>query len=248
MDDWHELVAMIVGLIRDEVSTNLPDHIRWRKDIEKLGSFTGLRCDDFGSDEPSYVKAVATMVSPPRLPDNVPPLPEYFVRPAMVDKVISKLEDNVTAPNTSAVVITGMGGAGKSLIASAVVQSKVIRRNFCHGILWLNDEAYGYNERKFLLNLVVLAKQFCELVLSRFYRQGRVFQYGTIEFKTVHEAQAHFLKWQNKHNLRCLLVMDSAWSLERGNDLFTAMFYCIGARFLSQMIMFSNQSATFCPY
>lgn len=229
MDDWHEVVATIVDLTSDEVSTNPPDPLRWRKDIEKLGSFTGLRCDDFGKDEASYVKAVASMVSPPRLPDTVPLLLDYFVRPAIVDEVTSKLEDGITGTNTRAIVITGMGGTGTSLIASAVVQSKGIRRKFCHGILWLNDGAYGYNERTFMLNLVVLAKQFRELVLSRFYRQGRAFQYETIDFKTVQDAQEHFFMWQNRHNLKCLLVMDSPWSLVRVKDLFPAsFFYCIG--------------------
>lgn len=220
MEDWRGLVAEIGDSTCNEVSTNLPNPLSWRKDIEKLGNLTGLRFKEFGSDEPSYVKAITNIVSPPRLPDTVPPLPNYFVRPAMVDDVISKLQNS-----TRHIVVTGMGGAGKTLAASAVAQSKDVRRHFCNGILWLNDKDGGYSEREFLMNLLALATQFRELVLSSFHRQGRFFQYDTPHaFKTLQEAQEHFLTLQNKNNLRCLLVVDNTWNLVRTKSFHVSFF------------------------
>lgn len=195
--------------------TNTPNSLNWCDDVEKIASRTGLRREDFDKDEQSYLKAITSMVSPPRLPDTMPPLPDHFVKPALVDDVILKFHNN-----TRNIVLTGMGGAGKSLIASAVVQSKDTRRYFYDGILWFNDEAHRYNERIFLLKLKCLANQFQALVLSRFFRQGRVFQFKPIDFKTVQDAQKYFHEWQKRHNLRCLLVVDNVWNLVRDNYVF----------------------------
>lgn len=80
------------------------------------------------------------------------------------------------------------------------------RRRFCYGTLWLNDKGGNDSQKSgFLRNLVRLAKQFRVLVESRFYQQGRAVQYGA----------KYGTKWQNKHHLKCLLVMDNIWNLVR---------------------------------
>lgn len=213
--DWCDFMAAISDSTGDATSTSLPDPLQWREYVENLGSLTGLRRKDFGEDESGYVKAIATMVSPPRRPENMPLLPDHFVKPAIVDDVISKFLETITERNAHHVVLTGMGGAGKSLIASAVIRDKLLLRHFEHGVLWLNDEARDYDEPNFLLNLNNLAAQFQDLVLSRFYRQGRASQYQPVNFTTVQDAQKYFLMWKNKQTLKCLLVVDSAWNLVR---------------------------------
>lgn len=205
---------------QDAKSTGPPDNLWCLEDTARLASLTGLRREDFGKDEPSYVKAIANMVSPPRLPDSVPELPDHFVRPTMVDDTKTKFLDNVTGNNPCHMAITGMGGAGKTLIASAVVHDTDIRQHFGDGILWFNDEAHGYKEHNFLLNLNAIAKQFQELVLKRCYRQGRVFQYESVYFKSVQEAQEYFGMWKKKHSLRCLLVVDNAWNSVRAQTFY----------------------------
>lgn len=203
------------GSTRNAESTTPPDHHHWLKDLEKLEQLTGLSLQDFDGHEPSYITTIATMVSPPMLPDTVPPLPHYFVTPAVVEHVISKFLDNAGGTSTLHAVVSGMGGSGKSLVVSAVVRDKAIRRYFSDGILWLNDNAYGYTEGIFLQNLMVLAKQFQELVLKGRYWQGRVFQHEAIDFNTIEDAKEYFLEWKKRHNLTCLLVVDSTWNMVR---------------------------------
>lgn len=200
---------------RDAKSASLPDPLHWRKDIEKLRELPGLRYEDFDNDEMSYAKAIAIMVSPPRLPVTVPPLPDHFVQPAIVDDIITTFVDKTIERNTRYMAVTGMDGTGKSLIASAVVRHKRLRRYFEHGILWLNDEARDYNEQDFLVRLSALGAQFQELVLSRFHRPGRASKHDHITFKNFQDAREYFLMWQTRHSLKCLLVVDNAWNLVR---------------------------------
>lgn len=128
--------------------------------MENLTKLTGLSFGGFKGDEPSIIDTIATMVSPPTLPDTVPPMPHYFVKPTAVKDVISMLLDDGRGTNTLHAVVSGMDGSGKSLIATAVVRDKSIRPYFSDGTLWLNDNAHSYNEGKLLQNLVVLAKEF----------------------------------------------------------------------------------------
>lgn len=228
-ETWGKFMVEVRGSTRNAESTTPPDRSHWRQDVEKLAKLTGLPFEGFKGDEPSYIATIATMVSPPTLPDTVPSLPHYFVTPTVVDHVISKLLDNGGGTNTPHAVVTGMGGSGKSLIASAVVRDKIIRRYFSDGILWLNDNAYGYTEDNFLQNLMVLAKQFQELVLRGRYWQGRVFQYESIAFNAIQDAQEYFLEWKKRHNLTCLLVVDNTWNMVRHK------VFLMGLPFVSSM-------------
>ena len=213
--EWQKLMEEIAKSTRDEVSTSLPDPMRWREDVGELVKLTGLRREDFREDEAGYVTAVAKIVSPPVLPATMPSLPDHFVNLHLVEDVISELLD--CAPNTEmrGVVLTGIGGAGKSVIASAVVRDKRIRRHFADGVLWLGQESGDFSEQRFLLKLDKLAQQFEEVVLSRRYRQGRDSQYNLNEFQSVSDAQGFFKMWQNKFNLQCLLVVDNTWNVVR---------------------------------
>lgn len=213
--DWRNLMDTIGGSTRDEESTSLPDPFHWREDIGKLKGLTGLRYKGFGTDEPSYVKAIVNMVTPPGFPRNVPSLPSYFVKPPIVDELISKLFHSVPGMNTKHVVVTGMGGAGKTLIASAVTRNKDIRRYFSDGILWMKDGRDSENYDSSLLSrLEGLARQFQNHLVLRFYRQGRVFQHEDPHFKNVQDAQEYFRMWQEKnHTLKCLLIVDDVWNL-----------------------------------
>lgn len=207
----------IGGPTRFETSTSLPDPLLWRRNAEKLGTRTGLRFDAFNGDEMSYIETIARIVSPPRLPDGLPSLPHYYVKPPLVDEVIRALIH--TAPRTPSrgVVLTGIGGAGKSVIATACARDKTLRRYFRDGILWLNDEPGEFSERRFLDQLNSLAKQFREFVLVRHYRQGprdkRASQAVDNTFKDLRTAQDFFIMWQKKFELRCLLVVDDAWNV-----------------------------------
>lgn len=208
---WSVLMEKNALSTRATKFGSLPDPGFWREDVGVLADLTGLR---FGGDKASYVKAIAGMLSPPRLPDAVPPLPDQFVKPSLVDSVISELLD--ISPGTSrGSVLTGIGGAGKSVIASAVARDKSIRRRFRDGVLWINDDPQEFGEESLLHQLKTLAKQFRELVLARHYRQGHAFQYDVPDFKDLRDAQDFFPMWQKKYDLQCLLVVDSAWTVVR---------------------------------
>lgn len=211
---WKELMHEIGGAGRDVRSTGLPDPLYWREDIRKLMPQTGLRREEFSSDKP-YMEAVARLVSPIRLPEIVPLLPRYFVRPPVVEDVISELLGSSRGCEPLYIAVTGMGGAGKSLIASAVTRDRKIRRRFTDGFLWLNDEPGDYSEQRLQSQLLTLSKQFRDFVLSRRFRQGPARKYHDADFENVKDATEYFAMWQKKYNLRCLLVVDGAWNTVR---------------------------------
>lgn len=216
--EWQRLMREVVASTRDGGCTSLPDPMCWREDVGKLAKLTGLRRNDFEEDEEDkkYVTAVAKLVTPPGLPALLPPLPEHFVNVQLVNEVILKLLDR-TSTEMPGVVLIGMGGSGKSVIASAVVRDKRIRRRFADGVLWLDQdqERGNFSEERFLHELDKLAHQFEEVVLSRRCRQGRVSEYNLGRFKSVSSAQGFFSMWQQKFNLQCLLVVDNTWNVVR---------------------------------
>lgn len=211
---WRALMEKTALSTRATDLASLPDPGFWREDVGLLAKLTGLRRSDFREDKASYVKAIAGMLSPPRLPDTVPALPDQFVKPSLVDSVISELL--AISPGISrGVVLTGIGGAGKSVIASAVARDKSVRRRFSDGVLWVKDDPQEFGENNLLRQLKTLAEQFRELVLARHYRQGHAFQYDKPGFKGLRDAQDFFAMWQQKYDLQCLLVVDSAWTVVR---------------------------------
>lgn len=213
---WRELMDKIGASTRHEGSTSFPDPRSWRQDIRSLQPLTGLRRADFGDDELGYLKAVASVVTPPRLPGNVPSLPFYFVKPPLVEHAISVLMNATT--NTRGLVLTGIGGAGKSLIASSVARDKDVRRHFGDGVLWLdvNSNTEVFDEKTLLSQLEKLAHQFRDFVLPRHFRQGgSASKYDNRAFEDIKDAQGFFDMWHGKHSLRCLLVVDNVWNLVR---------------------------------
>ncbi|CAM9733325.1 unnamed protein product [Scytosiphon promiscuus] len=214
--EWQILMEEIAASTRDG-SSSLPDPMWWREDLRKFIEVTGLRRENFREDkgdERDFVTAVAKVVAPPVLPGIVPPLPDHFVNVPLVDSLVSELLGCTTNNVVRGTALTGMGGAGKSVIASAVVRDKRIRRHFTDGVLWLDQEPGEYNEDIFLLELKKLAQQFEEVVLSRHYRQGRDVQYNMGDLTSVSRAQGLFQMWQKKYGLRCLLVVDNTWNVQ----------------------------------
>lgn len=113
------------------------------------------------------------LASPPRLPDSLPSS-NHFVKSPLVDEVAKELRHfSGSEAKPWDVVVTGMGGTGKSLASSAVARDKAIRRHFRDGVLWFDDNRGDFSDRWLLGQLSELAKQFRELVLVRHYQQGR---------------------------------------------------------------------------
>lgn len=211
--NWRAVMKEVAGDAHNVESTSLPDPLTWREDLRKLSTITGLRREEFGRhDETSFIKVVARIATPARLPDTIPPMPYHFVKPVLVDEVRTALLDDAKGDNMARrLVLMGMGGAGKTVIAAAIARDESVRRHFRDGVLWLNDEHGQFNEEILVSQLRALARQFQDVVLSRHYRQGRTFQYDPVEFKDWGHAGEFFVMWRRKFNLRCLLVVDGAW-------------------------------------
>ncbi|CAM9368085.1 unnamed protein product [Pylaiella littoralis] len=163
---WR-LLTMVWKAPAMVATPNLPDPLVWREDIERLAKMTGLRGADYGYNEASYVKSAARQITPPGLPHELPDLTELFVRPSLVDTVVSELEIIPPGKANYHTVLTGMGGAGKPLIASSIARNKAIRTRFRDGILWLENSPGDFSEKTFLLKLESLGHDFRERVLSR---------------------------------------------------------------------------------
>lgn len=217
---WRAFLEKIAKSTHKGDWSSLPDPSSWLKDIVQLGDLTGLRWKDFGGDELRYLHVVASTVSPPRLPDSVPQLPDYYVKVPLFTEAKSLLLHSI--PHASrGLVLTGMGGMGKSVIASALARDKDIRRRFCDGVLWLKDEPGDYSETRLVGRLSGLAKQFTELVLARHYRQGRKSQYNdNPNFKDLEDARDFFSMWQRKYDLECLLIVDNLWNVVSNSGRF----------------------------
>lgn len=69
---WRTFLEDIGLSTRFQESVSLPDPSVWRRDVGEIGGMTGLCRKNIKGDESGYIKAVARMVSPPRLPVQVP--------------------------------------------------------------------------------------------------------------------------------------------------------------------------------
>lgn len=74
------------------------------------------------------MEAVACLEWPIRLPEIVPPFPRYFVRPPVVEDVVSELLRSSQGCEPLHNAEIGIGGVGKSLIVSAITRDRRIRR------------------------------------------------------------------------------------------------------------------------
>ncbi|CAM9478134.1 unnamed protein product, partial [Sphacelaria rigidula] len=104
-----------------------------------------------------YRKYTRTMVTQPSVPGGLANIPTearsspsgYVERSDLVSEVVSSL----TAANASSApyVLFGMGGAGKTVLASSVVRNRDAREHFRGGIFWLSVGRAGENQRLALL-------------------------------------------------------------------------------------------------
>jgi hypothetical protein len=71
-----------------------------------------------------------------KLPHNVPtlpPSPKYVARP----KVLAEVKQLLLAQNTQPVVVRGLGGLGKSLLAASIARDEEVLEHFEDGVLWV---------------------------------------------------------------------------------------------------------------
>jgi len=114
-----------------------------REVLELLQEYISF--DDFGeleTDKPSETSTTQQQPVPTTTfrkgPFQAPPLPQFFVeRPEHLDAVKAPMLPESQTPGTLVVsAIYGLGGIGKSVLASALAHHPEIQDRYCDGILW----------------------------------------------------------------------------------------------------------------
>ncbi|HPR90925.1 MAG TPA: NB-ARC domain-containing protein, partial [Synergistaceae bacterium] len=129
-----------------------------------------------------------------RVPFLAPPLPEHFVpRPEKSDEVKRRLLTNI--PDRPGVLVVsalhGLGGIGKTVLASSLAHNDEVRDHFPDGILWAT-----LGQEPDLLSLL----------------SGWIQALGDYEFRpTTPEAASMHLSTL-LHDKTALLVVDDAWN------------------------------------
>ena len=148
---------------------------------------------------------------PPRLkdladiPPSVPSLSKAYVdRKAMREEAVNDLV-NKERNSTATVSLWGMGGGGKTVLASSVVRDTRVRSSFRHGIFWFH---FGRE-----------SKTNVAMILEQLARELAVSPTDTPllcpnKFDSADEAARHVSAIINSKNLRCLMVLDNVWDVE----------------------------------
>jgi glycerol-3-phosphate cytidylyltransferase-like family protein len=85
---------------------------------------------------PESKRKILTKEGVTKLPHNVPPLPpsqKYVARPA----VLAEVKQRLLAEDEQPLVVRGLGGLGKSLLATAIARDEEVLEHFEDGVLWV---------------------------------------------------------------------------------------------------------------
>ena len=139
------------------------------------------------------------------IPPAVPSFPKAYVeRTAMQEAAVSGLV-NEERNATVTVSLWGMGGGGKTVLASSVVRDNRVRSSFRHGIFWFHFGQEG--------------KASVALILGQLAREVAVAPTDTPhlcpnKFDSTDEVARHVSAIMKSKNLRCLVVLDNVWDVE----------------------------------
>jgi hypothetical protein len=104
-------------------------------DPERLELLLYQALRDLQPDGPEHVEALARRRIPP---PNIPDLPARFVpRPELLAEARAALLTPGTTEQAREVGLVAMGGAGKSVLASALARDEQVNQAFSDGIVWL---------------------------------------------------------------------------------------------------------------
>lgn len=160
---------------------------------------------------------------PPRLaplaeiPRDAPILlPTYVQRTELVEGVVGDLTD----PQRSATAthcLLGMGGGGKTLMASSVVRDVRMRASFKNGIFWV---PVGRDGKDVTLLLEFLAFELARAPTDMPHSYPR-------RFESEEEVARYLSTVREKNGLRCLVVLDNVWSVEVVNAFARTGFHVL---------------------
>lgn len=139
------------------------------------------------------IEQVRIKPSPPGMSRGVPRLPSYYLpRPEILDELRDAMTMHKTTVLTSPVQkigIQGMGGVGKSVLASAIANDYFVRRSFKDGIFWLT---FGTNPR-----------------LHDIW--NRLAGYLDVERNFTDSEEARDFFEEQTQDKECLIILDDLW-------------------------------------
>ena len=143
------------------------------------------------------------------IPREADALPTTYVRrTAMVEGVVLDLVDS-RRPASATHCLVGMGGGGKTLLASAVVRDDRVRASFKDGIFWVSvgrrDPGEDPDEAAVLLLLERLAVDLARVPTDTPSRCPH-------RFSGSEKGARHLSATLARRGLRCLVVLDNAWN------------------------------------
>lgn len=151
-----------------------------------------------------------------RVPREVPRLPRAYVRRDEDDSVAEDLIDT-SHPDFCCHCVWGMGGVGKTLLASSVLHDERVRRSFRGEVYWVN-----VGEKALTGTLPRLLETFAEGFVER--TAGRSLDWPDSLHGT--EEIVRHLQWARRDS-RCLVVLDDVWYEEVINAFASAGFHLL---------------------
>ena len=169
------------------------------------------------------INKMITAGDPPRLgakaliPREAPKLPVTYVpRTAMLERVVTDLT-NVERLASATHCLLGMGGGGKTLMASSVVRHDRVLSNFKDGVLWVPVGSEGKDVALLLEHLAIeLARLPTDKPRSCPNR-----------FNGAEEVVRHLSAVRAEGDLRCLVVLDNVWDVEVVNAFASTGFHVL---------------------
>lgn len=147
-----------------------------------------------------------TLADVPRGAPHLPPT--YVERLAVVERVVLDLIDPDRLPS-AAHCLLGMGGVGKTILASSVVRDDRVRSVFKDGVFWVPVGRAG--KSSLVLLLENLARDLAEAPAPEGAPPRNRSPHG---LEGVDEAARYVSEVRERGGLRCLVVLDNAWDVE----------------------------------
>ncbi|MFX1478033.1 MAG: NB-ARC domain-containing protein [Promethearchaeota archaeon] len=168
--------------------------------------FANFHCLDFRSDSDidyskhfsELCRILAEPLKPLGILYKVPSLPPHFLyRKKVLDKMTNIILADIREPTLrkstlGPLVVYGMGGIGKSVLASALARTIDTRRAFTDGIFWLT---IGQKPD----------------LLGNFISIGTVFNDDLTKYNDLINAQIHLV--EDIHDKKVLIILDDVWEI-----------------------------------
>lgn len=192
----------------------------------KLKDLLDMVLADLAVQAHEGVRRIEAMISdrdPPLLgnlaevPREAPVLPSTYVqRVPLMERVAQDLVNPTRSPSAIHCLV-GMGGVGKSLLASSVVRDDRVRSSFRDGIFWVT---VGRDQSNIALLLEHLARVHAAAPTDTPYHCPH-------RFDGAEEVARHLSAVLSKNGSRSLLVLDDVWNVEVVNTFKRTGFHVL---------------------